>query len=100
MQSRIVRDGIQLTDITDRFFSSAASIQTGQLVKDDDFTLLESVGALEIGDPKMDSGALGPGEDLEDDFEPSQPLSAAQVIWIIDELMCREVRALVIRKPT
>lgn len=45
----------------------------------------------EIGDPKMDSGALGDGEDLVDDFDVYQPLSPAQVIWIIDGLLCREV---------
>lgn len=46
---------------------------------------------LKIGDPKMDSGALEDGEDLEDDFDVSQPLSPEQLIWIIDQLVCREV---------
>lgn len=46
---------------------------------------------IEIGDPKMDSGALEDGEDLEDHFDVSQPLSSEQAIWIIDELICREV---------
>jgi N-alpha-acetyltransferase 35, NatC auxiliary subunit len=39
----------------------------------------------------MDSGALEEGEDLEDDFDVSQPLYSQQAIWIIDELICREV---------
>lgn len=46
---------------------------------------------MKIGDPKMDSGALEEGEDLEDDFDVSQPLSPEQVIWIIDQLIYREV---------
>lgn len=82
-----------------------SGIPTGQLVKDEGFTLFEAVGALEvshnpisirlltvqIGDSKMDSGALEDGEDLVDDFDVSQPLSNEQVIWIMDQLLCREV---------
>lgn len=39
----------------------------------------------------MDSGGLEEGEDLEDDFDFSKPLSTGQVLWLMDELMCREV---------
>lgn len=61
---RIVHPNIQLTDITDRFIASAKSehflyhpcllltllvIPTGQLIKDEGFTLFEAVGALEVG---------------------------------------------------
>ena len=40
----------------------------------------------------MDSGVLEEGDDLEDDFDFEQPLEAAEVVWIMDELLCREVR--------
>jgi N-alpha-acetyltransferase 35, NatC auxiliary subunit len=81
-------------------------IPAGVLVKEDGFTLFEAVGALEvsvarcnygssdsaqIGDPKMDSGAPEAGEDLEDDFDVAQSLTAENAIWIIDELLRREV---------
>ena len=46
---------------------------------------------IKIGDPKMDSGALEEGEDLEDDFDVSQALPPEEVIWIIDQLIYREV---------
>jgi N-alpha-acetyltransferase 35, NatC auxiliary subunit len=42
----------------------------------------------------MDSGFLEEGDDLEDDFDFSQPLSPEQVVWLMDELVCREVRDL------
>lgn len=48
----------------------------------------------QIGDPKMDSGCLEKGEDPDDDFDFSKPLSEQQVIWLMDELTCREVRML------
>ena len=48
----------------------------------------------QIGDPKMDSGCLEKGEDPDDDFDFSKPLSEQQIIWLMDELTCREVRML------
>ena len=43
-------------------------------------------------DPKMDSGYLVDGETLEDDFDFSTDLSPAQVLGIMDQLLCFEVR--------
>jgi N-alpha-acetyltransferase 35, NatC auxiliary subunit len=39
----------------------------------------------------MDSGFLEEGENLEDDFDFSHPLTSEQVLWLMDELVCREV---------
>jgi hypothetical protein len=39
----------------------------------------------------MDSGFLEDGEDLEDDFDFSHPFTSEQVVWLMDELVCREV---------
>lgn len=39
----------------------------------------------------MDSGAHAEGEDLDDDFDVAQPLSPEQAVWVMDQLMCREV---------
>jgi hypothetical protein len=36
------------TDITEEFTTAASKLETGQLVKDEWFTLYESVGALEV----------------------------------------------------
>lgn len=41
----------------------------------------------------MDSGCLEEGEDLEHDFDFSKPLSAGQVVSLMDDLMCREVHS-------
>lgn len=45
----------------------------------------------QIMDPKMDSGSLGPGEQLDEDYDVSRPLLPAEVIGIIDQLLCLEV---------
>jgi N-alpha-acetyltransferase 35, NatC auxiliary subunit len=43
-------------------------------------------------DPKMDSGFLAPGETLYDDYDVLQDLLPEEVIAIMDQLLCFEVR--------
>jgi hypothetical protein len=67
------------------------ALQPGQLVKNPDFSLYESVSAVEIGDSKMDSGVLQPGEPLVDYFDLTAELQLEEVLWIMDELSSFEV---------
>ncbi|EGZ69947.1 Mak10-domain-containing protein [Neurospora tetrasperma FGSC 2509] len=83
--------GIIATNITKKFLSACKTLETGEIVKDGYFTLFEAVGALEIGDPKMDSGCLAPGETLEETYDVNRQLSAPEVLGIIDQLLCLEM---------
>ncbi|KAI9836202.1 MAG: hypothetical protein M1819_001539 [Sarea resinae] len=78
-------------DVTEQFAKASAALTTGQLVKDEHFTLFESVGALEIMDPKMDSGYLAPGESLEDDYDIMRELLPEEVLGIMDQLLGHEM---------
>ncbi|KAJ5815721.1 NatC N(alpha)-terminal acetyltransferase Mak10 subunit [Penicillium riverlandense] len=82
-------------DITADFTEAAAKIKPGKLVKDELFTLFEAVGALEIMDSKMDSGYIAPGENqaqaLEDDYDVRRELTPAEVVGLMDELLCHEM---------
>ncbi|KAL4910305.1 hypothetical protein BDW74DRAFT_144836 [Aspergillus multicolor] len=92
--TRIVSQSVVPRDITEEFTQAASKLKTGQLVKDEYFTLFEAVGALEIMDPKMDSGYLGPeekGKGLEDDYDVLRDLAPEEVVWIMDELLCHEM---------
>ncbi|KAI9840780.1 MAG: hypothetical protein M1837_001310 [Sclerophora amabilis] len=90
-QARINTRGVIAKDITKDFSKASSALNTGQLVKDEWFTLFESVGALEIMDPKMDSGYLNPGESLEDDYDILRELLPEEVIGIMDQLLCHEI---------
>ncbi|KAL4917166.1 Mak10 subunit, NatC N-terminal acetyltransferase-domain-containing protein [Aspergillus aurantiobrunneus] len=92
--TRIVPQSVVSRDITEKFTKAAAKLNTGQLVKDEYFTLFEAVGALEIMDSKMDSGYLGPeenGKGLEDEYDVLRDLTPDEVVWIMDELLCHEM---------
>ncbi|EFW22896.1 amino-acid N-acetyltransferase subunit Mak10 [Coccidioides posadasii str. Silveira] len=81
---RITSEEMQTRDITEEF--TKATSKTGQLVKDEFFTLFESVGALE-----MDSGYLAPGDTLDDDYDVMRELLPEEVVGIMDQLLCLEV---------
>jgi hypothetical protein len=44
-------------------------------------------------DPKMDSGCVDPGEEFEETYDVSRPLRPEEVIGIVDQLLCHEVRS-------
>ncbi|KAL1907463.1 N-alpha-acetyltransferase, non-catalitic subunit [Sporothrix stenoceras] len=90
--TRIISDGIVSVDITARFTAAAATLEPGELIKDGYFTLFESVGALEIMDPKMDSGCVSAEELVDNDHQQiMRSLLPAEVIGIIDQLLCLEM---------
>lgn len=43
-------------------------------------------------DPKMDTGYLAEGETMEDDYDVGKDLLPEEVLGIIDQLLCLEVR--------
>lgn len=42
-------------------------------------------------DPKMDSGYLAPGENLEDNYDVSRTLLPEEIVGIMDQVLCLEV---------
>ncbi|KAK9441947.1 Mak10 subunit, NatC N(alpha)-terminal acetyltransferase [Metarhizium brunneum] len=83
--------GIIATDISDNFAAAVRTLEPGELVKDGFFTLFDSVAALEIMDPKMDSGCVQPGEEFEVLYDVSRPLLPEEVLGIMDQLLCHEM---------
>ncbi|EXJ91455.1 hypothetical protein A1O3_00003 [Capronia epimyces CBS 606.96] len=91
VQPQILHPNTQISNITRQFRDAASRLQPGKLVKDEDFTLFEAVGALEIGDPKMDSGSLVFDPDLDEELGLSTVATAEETVWLMDELIRREV---------
>ncbi|KAI9669997.1 MAG: hypothetical protein M1831_007033 [Alyxoria varia] len=87
----VIRHRHQAKDVTAEFSAHCKALSTGQLVKNDSFTLFESVYGLEMMDPKMDSGYVAPGESVESGFDTSKPLLPEEVLWIIDQLISCEM---------
>lgn len=69
-----------------------AALSIGQVVRAPDFSFLDALGALEIMDPKTDSGLID--DDGESNSSDTQSLLPEEVIWIMDQLLAREVAIL------
>ncbi|PTB43457.1 uncharacterized protein TrAFT101_002016 [Trichoderma asperellum] len=87
----IKSDGIVAVDITAKFSEAVKTLEPGAIVKDGFFTLFDSVAALEIMDPKMDSGCSRPGAEVEETYDVSRSLLPEEVLGIIDQLLCHEM---------
>ncbi|KAK1947405.1 N-alpha-acetyltransferase 35 [Phytophthora citrophthora] len=84
-------------DVTQLMSAAAKELKVGQLVHEDDFKLFDSMSALELMDPKMDSGMLVNGvpplsisSRLESGSVPLEFSSARDVLATLDELFCCE----------
>jgi len=65
------------------------ALAIGQVVRAPDFSFLDALGALEIMDPKTDSG-MALEDDDEKDISELQSLLPEELIWIMDQLLARE----------
>ncbi|KAJ1656130.1 N-alpha-acetyltransferase, non-catalitic subunit [Dispira simplex] len=79
------------TDIRDILQDATSELRVGELIMAANFDLFDCMSALEIMDPKMDSG-LKTGEDTQaSDYRCDVPLSAAQTLWVVDQLLVHEM---------
>lgn len=67
------------------------ALSIGQVIRAPDFSFLDALGALEIMDPKTDSGMI-PDDEIAFDDTSIQSLLPEEVIWIMDQLLAREVQ--------
>ncbi|ORY95835.1 Mak10 subunit, NatC N-terminal acetyltransferase-domain-containing protein [Syncephalastrum racemosum] len=77
-------------DITELFDRATNDFQHGQLLHLQSFTLYDAMSAIEIMDPKMDTGMV-----LENTssvpFDVQQRLTPEQLLWIMDRLLSCEM---------
>ncbi|CAH0515497.1 unnamed protein product [Peronospora belbahrii] len=85
-------------DITQLMSAAAKELKVGQLMHENDFKLFDSMSALELMDPKMDSGMLVNGAPpqsiaarLESGSVTLEFLSARNVLATLDKLFCCEI---------
>ncbi|KAK9765100.1 N-alpha-acetyltransferase, non-catalitic subunit [Basidiobolus ranarum] len=78
-------------DITNFLDEATNDLDIGQLVHLESFGLYDSMAAIEIMDPKMDTGMYVEGQDASKDFDVSSTLSASQVLGIMDKLCSCEL---------
>ncbi|KAJ1966296.1 N-alpha-acetyltransferase, non-catalitic subunit [Dispira parvispora] len=84
-------DQSEWTDIRGILQDATSELGVGELIMATNFDLFDCMSALEIMDPKMDSGLKAGEEVLASDYRCDVPLSAAQTLWVIDQLLVHEM---------
>ncbi|KAL5490669.1 MAK10 [Sanghuangporus weigelae] len=83
--------GSQFKDVTQLFQDASREMDDDELLMVDGFTLYDAMSAVEIGDPRMDSGAPLPESQRQPEFDPLTPLLPEEVCWILDRSMACEM---------
>ncbi|KAF8959765.1 Mak10 subunit, NatC N-terminal acetyltransferase-domain-containing protein [Flammula alnicola] len=81
--------GYDFQDVTSLFVEAAAELEPDNLLFMENFTLQESMSALEIGEPRLDSGLIV-HEQLRPPFDPMTPLLPEELCWILDRSLAYE----------
>ncbi|KAL7416135.1 Mak10 subunit, NatC N-terminal acetyltransferase-domain-containing protein [Mrakia frigida] len=77
-------------DATDLILKGTENLASGELIHLPHFTLMDAMNAIEVMDPRMDSGVQLPDTN-QDLFDPSSPLLPEEVCWILDRALACEM---------
>ncbi|KAG2176189.1 hypothetical protein INT43_005423, partial [Umbelopsis isabellina] len=80
----------QWKNITTLLNDATNDLEVGKLIHLQSFTLFDAMSAIEIMDPKMDTGMILEG-DNKPPFNALKALSGEQVLWIMDHLLSCEM---------
>lgn len=78
-------------DVLDLLRDASGALGHNELIQSQHVTLFEATSAVEIGEPRMDAGAIQ-DEPTDGGFDPNRALLPEEIVWIMDSLLCCEVR--------
>ncbi|KAF9032977.1 Mak10 subunit, NatC N-terminal acetyltransferase-domain-containing protein [Panaeolus papilionaceus] len=81
--------GLNFQDVTNLFVEAAEEMPTDHFMFMEGYTLHDAMSALEIGEPRLDSGVVVP-EQITGPFEPLQLLLPEEICWILDRSLAFE----------
>ncbi|THV06920.1 hypothetical protein K435DRAFT_960172 [Dendrothele bispora CBS 962.96] len=82
--------GDEFRDITELFAQASAAMHSEQMIMMDGFSLHDAMSALEIGEPRLDTG-MTIGTQRKQPFNPLTPLLPEELCWIIDRSISYEM---------
>ncbi|KAF9265939.1 hypothetical protein L218DRAFT_897912 [Marasmius fiardii PR-910] len=82
--------GGNFRDVTGLFLEASSAMEPGSMVVMDGFQLQDAMSAIEIGEPRLDTG-MRLEKDQKEPFHPLTPLLPEEVCWIIDRAFAYEI---------
>ncbi|KAF9557743.1 Mak10-domain-containing protein [Agrocybe pediades] len=81
--------GYDFQDVTELFQEASSEMEPNNVLFMENFTLQEAMSALEIGEPRLDTGLIVQ-EQIRPPFEPLTPLLPEELCWILDRAAAYE----------
>ncbi|THH13088.1 hypothetical protein EW146_g7094 [Bondarzewia mesenterica] len=85
-----ISGGDDFHDVTDLFREAADNMEPGTVLLTDGFTLMDSMSAIEIGEPRLDTG-MELDEERRPPFNPLTPLLPEELCYIMDRTFSCEM---------
>ncbi|KAF8872660.1 Mak10 subunit, NatC N-terminal acetyltransferase-domain-containing protein [Gymnopilus junonius] len=82
--------GYEFNDVTNIFVEGASELEPDSVLFMESFSLQESMSAIEIGEPRLDSGIIVQ-EQIRPTFDPLAPLLPEELCWILDRALAYEM---------
>ncbi|KIK64309.1 hypothetical protein GYMLUDRAFT_71269 [Collybiopsis luxurians FD-317 M1] len=83
--------GSNFRDVTSIFAEASEAMEPGSIIAIDGFSLTDAMSAIEIGEPRLDTGMQLDGATQQASFDPLTPLLPEEICWIIDRSMAYEM---------
>ena len=78
-------------DVLPLLNQATAALRDNELIQSEHIGLFETTSAIEIGEPRMDTGVYTEEEKSFPKLDIFQPLMPAEVIWVMDAMLGLEV---------
>ncbi|KAF9064633.1 Mak10 subunit, NatC N-terminal acetyltransferase-domain-containing protein [Rhodocollybia butyracea] len=82
--------GSDFRDVTAIFASASKEMDPGSIIAIDGFSLNDAMSAIEIGEPRLDTG-MQMETVARPEFDPLTPLLPQEICWIIDQSLAYEI---------
>lgn len=78
-------------DVLPLLNEAASALRDNELIQSDQIGLFETTCAIEIGEPRMDTGVYTEEEKSFPRVDVLQPLMPPEIIWVMDSMFSLEV---------
>lgn len=70
---------------------AVSELRDNELIQSDNIGLFETTSAIEIGEPRMDTGVYTEEEKSFPHLDVFQPLMPSEIVWVMDQMLALEV---------
>lgn len=88
-QSKHMPDYIDVLPLLEQ---AASNLRHNELIQSEHISLFETTSAIEIGEPRMDTGVYTEEEKAFPKLDVFQPLMPSEIVWVMDSMLSLEVR--------